>query len=237
MNLDELKESVDLESLDETRGHRPPQLPDGRARNRRRSLAPFNYAAAARKRAHPARQGRRVRPRRRLRLPPPARHHPLDPARRDQAQLRRLKLLVATRPEVQERGRGAHRHRPQGPRLHRPHLRQRAEARRGVLLPLRHRGLEVARRPLPHRAAAEVEAAGPDRLLLLSALGGRLLQRPARDRERGRRPGGLPRATTSTSTPTTRAVRLDRTGNNKDGDTSSSASTGRSTTSTSGTPT
>ena len=62
-----------------------------------------------------------------------------------------------------------------------------------VLLPLPDQEQELTRGALPDAAAGGLEAEGPDRLLLLPGLGGRLLQRPGRARGGRRRPGRLPR--------------------------------------------
>ena len=81
------------------------------------------------------------------------------------------------------------RHRAGEPRLHRPRAGRRAEARPRVPLPLPDQGEALPGRALPDPAAARLEAADQDRLLLLPELRGRLLHGP-----RGARQGAGPRS-------------------------------------------
>ena len=71
--------------------------------------------------------------------------------------------------------------------------RDRSQAVRGVLLPLRHPRRGEPGRALPHRAPARLEPAGALRLLLLPGLHVRLLQRPRAHGQGGPRLRGLPR--------------------------------------------
>ena len=153
MSQESFEQAIDLEGLDGSKRLGRRSFLVGALATGAAISAPVNYAAMARGRRIPLAKDGAFKLGVAAGFPRPqgiALWTQLDGIK----QTSKINLTIAKDRKFRQRRRGAPRQRPQGPRLHGQDLRQRAEAPRGVLLPLHDRGIEVRDRPLPHGAAA-----------------------------------------------------------------------------------